>query len=94
MQPMKSNVGKRVTIHTKDGVRRGRIEGEASQKQFNQTSKYLVLQLVRFDDNSELMLRFGYYTNGSGRWSWGRQAPLIPSEDFWVLVRQAQQNKW
>jgi hypothetical protein len=102
--PFRSNLGKRGSIQTIDGGERTyTIVDEISREQQvpeKGTLKMLCLQKLRFDDDSSIQYRFGYYMLGlrpgrsQGRWVWGQYAPLIPTEHIGLILREALKRGW
>ncbi len=55
----------------------------------------LYIQKLRFKENNEVELRFGYYIIGKtgksqGKWVWGQFCPSFPRGDFVALIAKAK----
>lgn len=98
--PLPDNIGKTRFLRGIHGeVRSFEIVDEVKRLQYDNSEKAIYLQLLRFKDAKRTELRLGYYMKGKkpktkGRWVWGQFATMIPSRDFRILIKSAEEKGW
>jgi hypothetical protein len=100
VQELPSSVGKRKRITNIRGeLRHWKILDEIRRLQSTAPHKLLVLQQIEIEEEARTEIRIGYYMIGvkpgaKGRWVWGQFCPMVPAEDFKLLVREAKRRRW
>jgi hypothetical protein len=98
--PLASRVGKRGTARKPSGATfHWVVEDEIRLEHRGLPTMRICFERIRFEENGRVEIRLGYYMIGEkprmkGKWVWGQYSPMMPIEDFKLLIDEATARGW
>jgi hypothetical protein len=93
--PLPSKVGNIAEFKKGDKAWKCKIIDEIVRVVSNDPNTTACLQKLQFESDGHIEVRFCYYYyTDDGKWTFMRQAPYMPVQDFQAMIREAVKKGW